>query len=250
MEDRITRRGSLAKMGGLLAALAAGGWKIASSDDEAEGAGPAGVASGAVTCVLTPEQTEGPFYIPRERVRRNITEGRRGVPLALRVLVVDASTCRPIKRAAVDIWHRDAAGAYSGVGGQRNRTFLRGIQRTNAQGVAVFQTIYPGYYQGRTEHIHVKVHLGGNVIHTGHAVLLRRGHGRRLPPCAVQQAAAPDDSQRQRLRLPERRQEVVAAAAQEPHRLRRVDHDGRPAVALNRRSRFAFTSGHSSSVIE
>jgi hypothetical protein len=64
-------------MGGLLAALAAGGWKIASSDEEAEGAGPAGVVSGAVTCVLTPEQTEGPFYIPRERVRRNITEVKR-----------------------------------------------------------------------------------------------------------------------------------------------------------------------------
>jgi protocatechuate 3,4-dioxygenase beta subunit len=167
MEDRITRRGSLARMGGFLAALAAGGWKVASSEGEAEGAGPAGVASGAVTCVLTPEQTEGPYYIPRERVRRNITEGKRGVPLTLRVVVVHASTCRPIKGAAVDIWHCDAWGAYSGVGGVRNRTSLRGIQRTNAQGLAVFQTIYPGYYQGRTVHIHVKVHLGGNVIHTG-----------------------------------------------------------------------------------
>jgi protocatechuate 3,4-dioxygenase beta subunit len=153
-------------MGGLVTALAAGGWKLASQDD-AEGAGPAGVASGAVTCVLTPEQTEGPYYIPGERVRRNITEGKRGVPLTLKVSVVDASTCKPISGAAVDIWHCDAAGAYSGVGGQRNRTFLRGVQQTNAQGLAVFQTIYPGYYPGRTVHIHVKVHIAGNVIHTG-----------------------------------------------------------------------------------
>jgi protocatechuate 3,4-dioxygenase beta subunit len=162
----MTRRGSLARLGGFLAALAAGGWRVA-THDEAEGAGPAAVASGAVTCVLTPEQTEGPYYIPGERIRRNITEGKRGVPLTLRVLVVNASTCKPIKGAAVDVWHCDAAGAYSGVGGLRNRTFLRGIQRTNAQGLAVFQTIYPGYYQGRTVHIHVKVHLAGNVIHTG-----------------------------------------------------------------------------------
>jgi protocatechuate 3,4-dioxygenase beta subunit len=166
MEERITRKGSLVRMGGFVTALAAGGWKLASQDD-AEGAGPAGVASGAVTCVLTPEQTEGPFYIPRERVRRNIREGKRGVPLTLRVVVVNAATCKPIKGAAVDIWHCDAAGAYSGVAAQRNRTFLRGIQRTNAQGLAVFQTIYPGYYPGRTVHIHVKVHLAGNVIHTG-----------------------------------------------------------------------------------
>jgi hypothetical protein len=44
---------------------------------------------------------------------------------------------------------------------------MRGIQKTNAKGVATFQTVYPGWYQGRTVHIHVKVHLGGNVVHTG-----------------------------------------------------------------------------------
>jgi protocatechuate 3,4-dioxygenase beta subunit len=68
----------------------------------------------------------------------------------------------------VDIWHCDAAGVYSGFGqGASNRTFLRGLQRTNANGLAALKTIYPGWYQGRTVHIHVKVHLGGNVVHTG-----------------------------------------------------------------------------------
>ena len=70
--------------------------------------------------------------------------------------------------AAVDIWHCDAGGVYSGFGeGSASRTFMRGVQRTDAQGYAVFDTVYPGWYQGRTVHIHVKVHVGGNVVHTG-----------------------------------------------------------------------------------
>src|SRR3989475_1406991 len=164
-EARLTRRGSLVRLGGLLAtALGAAGLKI----DSSEGAGPAAVASGAVSCVLTPEQTEGPYYIPNEALRRNITEGRPGTPLLLRAFVVNASTCKPIKSAAVDIWHADAGGVYSGFGsGASNRTFMRGIQRTNAKGLALFRTVYPGWYQGRTVHIHLKAHLVGNVVHTG-----------------------------------------------------------------------------------
>jgi protocatechuate 3,4-dioxygenase beta subunit len=164
-DDRLTRRGSLLKLGGFVGAVVgAGGWKAGSS----EGAGPAGVASGEVTCVLTPEQTEGPYYIAGEKLRRNITEGRPGTPLSLRTTVVNASTCKPIRNAVVDIWHADAGGVYSGFGsGAASRTFMRGIQRTNARGVAGFRTVYPGWYQGRTVHIHVKVYLGGRVVHTG-----------------------------------------------------------------------------------
>jgi protocatechuate 3,4-dioxygenase beta subunit len=164
-DSRFTRRGSLVRVGGLLAtAVGAAGLKIETS----EGAGPAAVSSGAVTCVLTPEQTEGPYYIANEALRRNITDGRPGTPMLLRAFVVNASTCKPIKGAAVDIWHADASGVYSGFGsGAGNRTFMRGIQRTNAKGLALFGTVYPGWYQGRTVHIHVKVHLGGNVLHTG-----------------------------------------------------------------------------------
>jgi protocatechuate 3,4-dioxygenase beta subunit len=164
-DSSFTRRGSLVRLGGFLAtAVGAAGLKIETSD----GAGPAAVASGAVTCVLTPEQTEGPYYIANEALRRNITDGRPGTPMWLRAVVVNASTCKPIKGAAVDIWHADASGVYSGFGsGAGNRTFMRGIQRTNAKGLALFRTVFPGWYQGRTVHIHVKVHLGGNVLHTG-----------------------------------------------------------------------------------
>jgi protocatechuate 3,4-dioxygenase beta subunit len=165
-DTRISRRASLVKLGGLVVATAAG-WKVA--DSESASAGPSAVSSGAVSCVLAPEQTQGPYYVPGDKVRRNVTEGKPGVPLALELTVVDVATCRAIKGAAVDIWHCDAGGVYSetSVQGTENRTYLRGIQRTDAEGIATFRTIYPGWYSGRTVHIHVKVALGGNVVHTG-----------------------------------------------------------------------------------
>ena len=173
-DTRISRRASLVKLGGLLAgAVAVGGVKAADSlsatDDDASSAGPGGVVSGAVSCVLAPEQTEGPYYLDDHKVRRNITEGRPGASLALRLTVVDVSTCKPIKGATVDIWHCDAGGVYSGTStqGTEDERFLRGIQRTDAKGLALFQTLYPGWYSGRTVHIHVMVHIGGNVVHTG-----------------------------------------------------------------------------------
>src|ERR687885_772244 len=87
MDDaRITRRESIARFGGFLTATLAGAaWRAADTD----AAGPAAVASGAVSCVLAPEQTEGPYYISGEKLRRNITEGRPGAPLTLRLKVVD-----------------------------------------------------------------------------------------------------------------------------------------------------------------
>jgi protocatechuate 3,4-dioxygenase beta subunit len=160
-EQHVTRRGSLLKLGGAGIAAALG-WKAV--DATSAGAGPAAVASGAVSCVLTPEQTEGPYFLPGDKVRRNVTEGRPGTPLMLKLAVLDVATCKPIRGAAVDIWHCDAVGAYAA---ETNATFLRGIQRTDAKGIATFKTLYPGWYEGRTVHIHVKVSLGGNVVHTG-----------------------------------------------------------------------------------
>ena len=166
--ERLTRRRTLARLGGLVAASLGAAGLEASLSGPAEGAGngPAAVASGLLSCVLTPEQTEGPYYLDDEKVRRDIREGRPGIAMLLRTTVVDASTCRPIKAAAVDIWHCDAGGTYSGVNGNTG-TFLRGIQRTDAKGLATFVTLFPGWYPGRTTHIHAKVHLGGNVVHTG-----------------------------------------------------------------------------------
>ena len=158
LPERLTRRRLLG-----LAALGAAGaaWPV-----EDAAAGPRAVASGAVACVLAPELTEGPYYLPNEAVRRDITEGKPGTPLRLQLTVVSVSSCKPLKGAAVDIWHADASGVYSGVAGNSG-TFLRGVQKTDADGVAIFDTIYPGWYQGRAVHIHVKMHVGGNVVHTG-----------------------------------------------------------------------------------
>jgi protocatechuate 3,4-dioxygenase beta subunit len=168
--ERVTRRATLLKLGGAVAALGAGGWQARAlvEPDEAS-AGPAAVAAGLVTCVLTPEQTEGPYFLEGDKLRRDVREGRPGVALALRLAVVDVSTCKPIKGAAVDIWHCDAEGVYSGISRQdtEGETFLRGIQKTNAKGLAAFLTVYPGWYQGRTVHIHTRVYLGGNIVHTG-----------------------------------------------------------------------------------
>lgn len=171
-EARLTRRDSLLGLGGLAAAALGAGGVLAAldgQDAEAASSGPAAVASGLVTCVLTPEMTEGPYYLDGDKVRRDIREGRPGTRLDLATTVVDVSTCKPINGALVDIWHCDAGGTYSGFAqeGTDGKTFMRGIQRTNRSGLATFVTVYPGWYSGRTVHIHVQVSLGGNVLHTG-----------------------------------------------------------------------------------
>jgi protocatechuate 3,4-dioxygenase beta subunit len=161
-DTHITRRQTLAGLGaagaGLVAARLAG---IPGLDGAA--------TTRAAACILTPEQEEGPYYVDLNKVRRDITEGRPGVPLRLRTYVVDSDTCKPLKNAAVDIWHCDALGVYSDESNQSTsgQTWLRGVQLTDSNGLATFKTIYPGHYQGRTTHIHVKVHTGGSVVHTG-----------------------------------------------------------------------------------
>ena len=128
---RLTRRDSLRKLGGV-AALALGGAAgievLDPRDAAGAGAGPAAVSAGLVSCVLTPEMTEGPFYLEGDKVRRDVREGRPGVPLLLETTVLDVSSCKPIKAAAVDIWHCDAGGTYSGFAqeGTAGRTFMRG----------------------------------------------------------------------------------------------------------------------------
>jgi protocatechuate 3,4-dioxygenase beta subunit len=128
-------------------------------------------ARGSVTpgsCVLAPEQTEGPYYIAGEPNRRDITEGRPGLPLRLDLKVVRAANCAAVPGSTVEIWHADAGGDYSGFGGgASSRTFLRGQQTADGDGKVTFNTIYPGWYQGRAVHIHVKVHNGGRTVHTG-----------------------------------------------------------------------------------
>ncbi|MEV1019961.1 intradiol ring-cleavage dioxygenase [Streptomyces sp. NPDC050264] len=107
----LTRRKVVAAGGAALAAVTVGGGvAFAGQPGKGGGAGPA-----REECYrLTAETTEGPYYIDADKIRRNVTEDREGIPLALRVKVIDSDTCRPLKHAAVDIWHCDALGIYSG----------------------------------------------------------------------------------------------------------------------------------------
>jgi protocatechuate 3,4-dioxygenase beta subunit len=134
-------------------------------------------AKGTYTCVRTLESNEGPFYYESSLRRSNITEGRKGVPVRLRILVANAvqsgNTCSALPGAVVDIWQADADGMYSNVGADIQhvdtvgQTFLRGHQLTDAAGYVEFQTIVPGWELVsvppprnavvRATHIHVRV---------------------------------------------------------------------------------------------
>jgi len=124
-----------------------------------------------VACVVTPALTEGPYFVDerlnRSDIRSDPSSGavKEGVPLRLNLTVsnVNGATCTPIANAVVDMWHCDALGEYSDIAngaGQSNTSgqkFLRGYQVTDGNGGVQFQTIYPGWYRGRTIHIHFKV---------------------------------------------------------------------------------------------
>lgn len=126
-------------------------------------------------CTLTCQQTLGPCHYDPDLVRRDVTEGKNGLPTLMGFLVVNADTCQPVENAAVEIWHTDANGVYSapiaamcnaGDAVARTQTFLRGIQTTGSDGWAYFNTIYPGWYSGRTPHVHAMVTLNNvqNVV--------------------------------------------------------------------------------------
>jgi protocatechuate 3,4-dioxygenase beta subunit len=193
------------------------GLAMASALQIAQAARAFGFTASGTGCSLMAEQEVGPFYVAGELLRSEIAEGKAGVPLALRILVLHAATCQPLVGAAIDVWHCDALGLYSGFTAQNGMgpggpggpgrpgefagrsapggpppdfpppdggdhaapddhdhagppfashpsdklTFLRGIQLTGIDGSASFRTVFPGFYMGRTNHIHFKVRLGG-----------------------------------------------------------------------------------------
>ncbi|KAK6821627.1 intradioldioxygenaselike [Aspergillus parasiticus SU-1] len=120
------------------------------------------------TCILAPDVTEGPYYVSGELIRNDIKEDQEGVPLFLDIQLIDTNTCEPLPQIYLDFWHCNATGVYSGVVASGNgnsddetnidSTFLRGLQKTNNDGIVQFQTIFPGHYTGRTTHIHVLTH--------------------------------------------------------------------------------------------
>lgn len=126
-------------------------------------------AESTPSCVITPQETAGPYPLDLHTnsafFRRDITEGHAGVPLAVALTILNAS-CKPLTNARVDIWHTDKDGAYSGYGNAVGQTFCRGIQLTDQNGKVTFDTIYPGWYQGRVTHIHFQVFLNDGLVAT------------------------------------------------------------------------------------
>jgi protocatechuate 3,4-dioxygenase beta subunit len=155
----VRRREALVLLGGMGLAGIAG----ACGATGATGTGGTATAEAAASCVLSPEVTEGPYWVDTTLTRRDVRQGRPGLPLQLAFTVENAKTCKPIAGADVEIWHADAGGNYSNA----RTLFLRGHQKASASGRATFLTIFPGWYPGRTPHIHLKVHVGGNTVHTG-----------------------------------------------------------------------------------
>ena len=115
----------------------------------------------------TPQQTEGPYFVDelleRSDIRSDQSTGlvEQGIPLRLQIHVYDNNNgvCVPLRGAHVDIWHANTFGLYSDIAGigTLGKTFLRGYQTTDENGQVQFVTVYPGWYEGRAIHIHIKV---------------------------------------------------------------------------------------------
>ncbi|MGG6295157.1 intradiol ring-cleavage dioxygenase [Leptolyngbya sp. AN02str] len=163
----LRRREVLRFLGGLTTVSLVGCSQGQSTSSQSTGAPT--LAATTPNCVVKPEQTEGPYFVDerlnRSDIRSDPSTGliKQGVPLQLTVQVsqVGNGTCTPLRDAMVDIWHCDAEGVYSDVSDRQANTvgqkFLRGYQTTDANGIAQFSTIYPGWYPGRTVHIHFKI---------------------------------------------------------------------------------------------
>jgi len=158
MGSLLSRRDALRLLGGSVACVIAG---IPVSLRAIGGADPA--------CVFRPAQTEGPYFVDERLNRSDIRSDPKtgkvkpGTPLGLTVALsrVEKGQCQPLAGAQVDIWHCDAQGVYSDVKDPGFSTigqqFLRGYQISDPGGEARFLTIYPGWYPGRTVHIHLKI---------------------------------------------------------------------------------------------
>jgi protocatechuate 3,4-dioxygenase beta subunit len=163
----LRRREALSFMGGASAI-----WLLACLRKPATSAIPTTLTAQTVAtpaCIVKPQQTEGPYFVDerlnRSDIRSDPSDGlvKPGVPLRLvfQLSQVSNNTCILLRDAIIDVWHCDAEGVYSDVQDRGFSTvgkkFLRGYQVTNPNGKAEFVTIYPGWYPGRTVHIHFKI---------------------------------------------------------------------------------------------
>ncbi|OHV25006.1 protocatechuate 3,4-dioxygenase [Rhizobium sp. RMa-01] len=135
---------------------------------------PAPLFRSRPNCIVTSAQTLGPCHVNNIPARQDVSEGKAGLPLRLAVRIVHAADCRPVESADIEIWHTDHRGIYSGREAAEMCTLgdaeaisglaFRGRQLTDAEGQASFLTAYPGWYQGRTPHVHCRILVDGKEL--------------------------------------------------------------------------------------
>lgn len=136
---------------------------------------PFAAGSWGPSCAIYPAMTLGPCYAQGPAKRVDISDGMTGLPLRLSFLVVRSGACSPVPNAEIDIWHTGSNGIYSAFASGicnpdrlpvKEQRFCRGTQVTDANGRADFSTIFPGWYTGRSIHIHFTVRVNGRVSRT------------------------------------------------------------------------------------
>lgn len=135
---------------------------------------PDSIFGSTVACLLEPEVTQGPYYVKGEFIRNDIRETQAGIDLYMDLQFIDVNTCKPVENLYVDFWHCNATGVYSGVvasgngdssvASNINATFMRGLAPTDSEGVVEFITKFPGFYTGRTTHVHLMANYNGTVL--------------------------------------------------------------------------------------
>ena len=173
---RLLSRREIIKLLGAGGGLAASGFAGLQIVNAQPGGGAPSSPISLPGCVARPAQTEGPYFVDEKLNRSDIRSDpgtkavSSGTPLRLKFVVSTVGkTCVPLSKAVIDVWQCDAAGKYSDENANNTvgQKFLRGSQVTDAKGIAQFLTVYPGWYPGRTVHIHFKIRLisGGQVTH-------------------------------------------------------------------------------------
>jgi len=164
---QLTRRRLLEILGGAGVAALSGCGSSSTSASSASGSTSGTTSGTTASCVLTPELTVGPYFVDEKLNRSDLTTNTtdtnvlNATPLTLTMTIMEyaSSGCSALVGAQVDIWHADAAGVYSdeSVENTSGQTFLRGYQITDSNGAVTFKTVVPGWYSGRTIHIHVMI---------------------------------------------------------------------------------------------
>jgi protocatechuate 3,4-dioxygenase beta subunit len=162
--NEITRREALGAAGAAGAGLA--GLKLAGLATGGPGLVGQATAAEAVSCsTVTPEKEPGPFFVDvrlnRSDVRTDTGTGvaQAGIPLSITLYVFSDDNCTPYEGAVVDIWNASAEGVYSDETSENSvgTNYLRGYQVTDANGMVQFTTNMPGWYSGRSMHLHVEI---------------------------------------------------------------------------------------------